>query len=132
MPKHEGSFPFFSEVAARSTSKEERAVLHQLLSLGGASPQQLGQLDNLLVVGRCGCGECPTIFFQKHVPGERERDFVSALGRDHEGGIVGAVLLEKDGAPSQMEFYSVDGHEPWAVPESSSLSLMPEVTSGVA
>jgi hypothetical protein len=80
------------------------------------------QLSELFVVGRCGCERCSTIFFQTHAEGDRERDLVSFAGRDSTGGYVAAVLREKEGALSQLEFYSIDGHEPWFIPELETLS----------
>lgn len=61
-------------------------------------------------------------FFYQHAEGDRERDVVSFAGRDSTGGLVAAVLLEKDGVLSQLEFYSIDGHDPWFIPEVESLA----------
>ena len=69
----------------------------------------------------CGCGECPTVFFQVHQQGDAESDLVTAQGRDESGGLVAAVLLEKNGALSQLEFYSIDGHSPWSAPKAATL-----------
>ena len=93
--------------------------------LSKVPPQFLPQLERLAVVGRCGCGECPTVFFQKHEVGDREQDLLHAVGRDETGGLVGAVLLEKAGLLSQLEFYSVDGHSPWRAPLAESLEVQP-------
>jgi hypothetical protein len=114
------AFPFFAPVEPRALSEAERSVLERLAA--GLDARYKAQLPGLLVVGRCGCGLCPTIFFRLHAEGDRERDVVSFAGRDSTGGLVAAVLLEKDGVLSQLEFYSIDGHDPWFVPEIKSLA----------
>jgi len=81
----------------------------------------LPQLEGLRVVGRCGCGACPTVFFEEHRPDKPYRDVALYSGRDASGGLVGVALMESHGRLSQLEFYSVDGHERWAVPEPSSI-----------
>nr|WP_271009071.1 hypothetical protein [Paucibacter sp. B51] len=43
-------------------------------------------------------------------------------GKDEAGGLVAAVLVAKEGALSQLEFYSVDGHDPWGIPNVETLA----------
>jgi len=112
--------PSFIPVESRALRPEERGVVERLLR--EQEPGYKTQLQTLSVVGRCGCGNCPTVFFQVHAQGDRERDLVSLVGRDSTGGLVGAVLLEKQGLLSQLEFYSVDGHNPWSIPAEDSLA----------
>lgn len=114
------SFPFFAPVESRPLSSDERAVLDRLLSSADAKYKR--QVDALAVVGRCGCLVCPTIFFVPHNQGDVEQDLVSMIGLDATGP-VGAVLTQKGGVLSQLEFYSVDGHDPWSMPDSQSLTL---------
>ena len=111
------SFPFFIHTDVRSLSGEEVAIVERLLI--GQAETFKSQVQRLTVVGRCGCGVCPTIFFQPHVEGER--DLVSHIGKDLSGGLVSAVLMEKNGLLTQLEFFSVDGHDPWSLPNSDSL-----------
>ena len=113
------AFPFFLRTEPRPLSSEEHSVLERLLA--AQAPEYRRQLATLTVVGRCGCGVCPTVFFLAHEPGDSERDIVAYTGKDVTGGIVAAVLLVKQGLLSQLEFYSVDGHDPWHVPKASSL-----------
>src|SRR5438132_616153 len=113
------AFPFFMPVTARSLTDEERAVLERLAE--EVSPEYRAQVPNLQVVGRCGCGNCPTIFFVPSTKADRENDLVTRAGKDRTGGLVAAVLLQKAGRLSQLEFYSVDGHAPWYVPAANSL-----------
>jgi hypothetical protein len=79
------------------------------------------QLAGLKVVGRCGCGGCPTIFFMPRTKGDREYDIASGMGTDSSGGHVGVVLLEKNGQLSQLESFFVDAHDPLSMPIAASL-----------
>ncbi|BAU49496.1 hypothetical protein SVA_2948 [Sulfurifustis variabilis] len=45
------------------------------------------QLSALEVVGRCGCGVCPIIFFQVHDAGDKEQEVAFYAGRDAGGGL---------------------------------------------
>ena len=119
MTSNATSFPFFIPTDARSLSIEEVAIVQRLLS--GQAEKYKSQEHGLVVVGRCGCGVCPTIFFQPHAEGDHERDLISHIGKDSSGGLDSVVLMEKDGLLSQLEFYSVDGHDPWSVPHAESL-----------
>jgi hypothetical protein len=119
MNSEETAFPFFIAVAPRDLTNEERETVFKLLE--GARPEFSEQVVELQVVGRCGCGRCPTIFFQHDEPGIHEEDLSTYAGTDKEGGIVAAVLLQKHGRLSQLEFYSVDGHDPWFPPQAQDL-----------
>ncbi len=113
------SFPFFVSSDPRPLSTQERAIVERLLR---EQPSQCSkQTGALKVVGRCGCGVCPTVFFQPLEDGDREVDLVTMAGRDDSDGLVAAVLIEKEGALSQLEFYSVDGHDPWGIPNAETL-----------
>jgi hypothetical protein len=114
------SFPYFESTAPRALTAQEQAVLMRLVQ--GLPWQFAQQVDGLRVVGRCGCGACPTVFFLPHEQGEEETDLVAMAGKDNSGGLVAAVLFEKSGLLSQLEFYSVDGHEPWEVPNAENLA----------
>ena len=116
---HPPSFPFCAPVPHRSLAPEERAVIERVLEKTESG--LLAALPALRVVGRCGCGVCPTVFFQPHEQHETERQVASYSGRDQSGGVVGVVLWEKGGRPSQLEFYSADGHDPWEVPDATDL-----------
>ncbi len=113
-------FPYFTETEVRPLSTAEREVLARMVQ--GLSVSYQTQAKRLMVVGRCGCGKCPTVFFEPHVAGDREHELVSYQGSDAFGGVVGALLLEKDGRLSQLEFFSADGHEPWAIPFADTLN----------
>ena len=113
------SFPFYISTESRPLSELERSVVLRLLS--GLNASYKDQVSAISVVGRCGCGACPTVFFLPHAKGDDEHDLVSYIGRDRSGGLVAAVLTEKGGQLSQLEFYSVDGHDPIEIPIPESL-----------
>lgn len=119
MKSKEPAFPFFIAVAERDLTNQEREIVWKLLE--GAKPAFSEQVAKLKVVGRCGCGKCPTIFFEPDEPGVHEEDLSTYAGKDKEGGIVAAVLMQKNGRLSQLEFYSVDGHDPWFPPQARDL-----------
>ncbi|WP_200229852.1 hypothetical protein [Rubrivivax gelatinosus] len=119
MPDAQASFPFFVSLDPRPLSAQERAIVERLLR---EQPLRYSeQAGALKVVGRCGCGACPTVFFQPDNDGDCESDLVTMAGKDGADGLVAAVLLEKEGVLSQLEFYSVDGHDPWGIPNVETL-----------
>jgi hypothetical protein len=111
--------PFFVATEHRCISQAEREVLLRILQDGHSA--HLALVEQLQVVGRCGCGACPTIFFQPHAQSEHETEVASYWGRDEANAPVGVLLWEKHGRPSQLEFYSVDGHDPWGIPKAETL-----------
>ena len=119
MNSRKSEFPFFIATEPRDLTIEEREIVCKLLE--GAAPAFSEQVAELRVVGRCGCAKCPTVFFQADEPSVHEQDLSTYAGKDKEGGIVGAVLLQKHGRLSQLEFYSVDGHDPWYPPRAQDL-----------
>lgn len=108
------SFPYFASTAARALSEHEYAVVAQLLV--EQNDDLRAQLNHLVVVGRCGCEACPTIFFQPHKEGDHEYSLVDAFAKDETGGVVGVSLFVKDGLLSQLEVFTADGHDPYFLP----------------
>jgi hypothetical protein len=95
----------------RDLSEIELALLNHLL------PQLQGltvEANELKVVARCGCGECPTILFGKSIDDEpitssdshAEMDW---SGRAENGTLVGIGIFTKGGVPTELEAWSVDG-----------------------
>ncbi len=119
MNSKQSQFSFFIATAARDLSSDERETVYKLLE--HSDPAYSEQVNQLRVVGRCGCGECPTVFFEPDEPGVEEQDLSTYAGTDKEGGIVAVVLMQKRGRLSQLEFYSVDGHHPWSPPQAEAL-----------
>jgi hypothetical protein len=114
MSATDSKLPFFTATPVRELTDLERATVLKLLEK--VEPKYRDQVARLQVVGRCGCGQCPTVFFETHEPGVHEQDLITYAGADHGGGVVAAILLQKQGRLSQLEYYSVDGHEPWYPP----------------
>jgi len=77
--------------------------------VNGLSENFKQQLPRLIVVGRCGCGNCPTIFFQVHLKGDQEQELLSFQGTDSKRNVVGVALFRKAGVLSQLEFYALSG-----------------------
>ena len=119
MASNTSPFPYFIPTDIRKLSSEELAIVEKLLI--GQAENYKSQAQRLVVVGRCGCGDCPTVFFQPHTDGDSEHDLISHVGKDLGGGLVSAVLMEKNGLLSQLDFYSEDGHAPWSLPIAESL-----------
>lgn len=119
MSSTDSKFPFFIATPVRDLTDLERATVLRLLE--SAKPEYREQAARLRVVGRCGCGQCPTVFFENDEPEVHEQDLSTYAGTDKEGGLVAAVLLQKQGRLSQLEYYSVDGHDPWYPPMAQDL-----------
>jgi hypothetical protein len=119
MNSSEPKFPFFIATPARDLSVEERETVIKLLEATESEFSE--QVAKLRVVGRCGCGQCPTVFFEPHEPRVHEQDLSTYAGKDKVGGIVGVVLMQRQGNLSQLEYYSVDGHDPWYPPAAGDL-----------
>jgi hypothetical protein len=119
MRKHSPAFPFFIPVAVRLPTDNELALVRYIVDHERA--QYLPQLPDLKVVGRCGCGACPTVFFK--IPNDQpERDIAVYAGRDATGGLTGVALMQNAEQLSQLEFFSVDGHDPWGAPSVATLA----------
>jgi hypothetical protein len=46
-------------------------------------------------------------------PTRGEREIASYVGTNQSNGLTGVVLWEESGKMSPLEFYSLDGHQPW-------------------
>lgn len=80
--------------------------------------QQVKEIDisasELKVVARCGCGMCPTILFGRAYDDEpitsKDADRLSDWsGKAENGTLVGIGMFAKDGMPTELEAWSVDG-----------------------
>jgi len=114
--------PYFLPQPERPLTTSERDVVERLLRDTPLEFQK--QSSGLRVVGRCGCGKCPTIFFQPHTADLKECDLASMQGIDDFNGLVGAVLLHDNGKLTQLEFFSIDGHDPYLTPKPGTLTSM--------
>lgn len=68
-------------------------------------------IDNLKVIARCGCGNCPTIIFGKSFEDKISKGYllIDYYVKTKNQGIVGIGLFGNDEIPTQLELYSVDG-----------------------
>ncbi|MBC5764674.1 DUF6984 family protein [Ramlibacter albus] len=114
--------PKFVEEPERPLTWEERALVEELLR--GAPPGIASHISALRVVGRCGCGECPTVFFRRPAADAQGRRIASFTGTDDEEGITGVTLWQSRGQLAQLEFWSVDGHEPFSAPSIATLKRL--------
>ena len=122
MARADRTVPFYIATERRPLTTAERELVRALAER--EAPQHLGALDELAVVGRCGCGRCPTVFFKPYDASATERQVASYAGRDTSNGLTGVVLWQEGGKLSQLEFYSVDGHDPWMPPSVMTLERL--------
>ena len=108
----QNSFPYCVP-DQRDLTRAESELLDFLLS-------QIDDIEvsanSLKVVARCGCGECPTILFGESVSDDPITSSDSSAvmnwsGRADNGTLVGIGMFIKDGMPSELEAWSVDGGE---------------------
>ena len=106
----EDDFPYCIPVK-RNLTRAEFALLHFLI---GQAKEINVSVDDLKVVARCGCGKCPTILFGRSFDDEpiTSKDAERLLGwsgRAENGTLVGIGMFSKDGMPTELEAWSVDG-----------------------
>jgi hypothetical protein len=70
--------------------------------------------SELKVVARCGCGACPTILLGKSmdddpITSRHSQANMDWSGRAENGTLVGIGVFTKDGMPTELEAWSVDG-----------------------
>ena len=95
----------------RELTQDESALLDFLI---GQTSGISVHVTELKVVARCGCGECPTILLGKSMDDEPVTSLDSDrllnwFGRAANGTLVGIGLSAKDGMPTELEAWSVDG-----------------------
>jgi hypothetical protein len=105
-------FPY-SVPERRSLNSEERQILAFLIQ--EVAPDRLGEVAELKVVARCGCGKCPTVLFGRSLDDPpltgTHRQIASYRGVNTDGVDVGVVLLERKGVLSELEAWSPTGDE---------------------
>ena len=113
--------PYFIAIQPRPLSGAEYKLVDQLLDISGGHFRS--QLSSLIVVGRCGCGVCPTVYFQPYTSGNNEIEVSQLRGLDFNDELVCATLIQDDGVLTQLEVYSVDGHQPFGIPTLDEIQL---------
>ncbi|WP_205960059.1 hypothetical protein [Flammeovirga aprica] len=70
-------------------------------------------LPDLVVIGRCGCGKCPTIQLGLNYESDilDGRTLIDYCGLSQKGNIIGVSVLGNEKQPTELEFWSVDGLE---------------------
>lgn len=111
--------PTFVAEAERPLTWEERALVE--LVVRHDFPQAMASVPKLRVVGRCGCGQCPTVFFRAPGDTKYESQVGAYTGTDDDDGVTGVALWQADGRLALLEFWSVDGHEPCSAPSMATL-----------
>ncbi len=94
----------------RELRKEEKELLIFLLEK--ELPELKKNIDNLKVIGKCGCGKCPTILFGlsfEDSPIKNATLVIDYQGKGINGELIGTSLFSSGGIPTELEFYSLDG-----------------------
>lgn len=87
-------------------------------------PARMRELEGLMVIGRCGCQECPTILLGRSpqlLPSSPSYDLthIVYVGVNPQGVSVAVALLERRGQFSELEAWSFGGEavRSWPRPE---------------
>ncbi|AZQ63808.1 hypothetical protein EI427_16715 [Flammeovirga pectinis] len=70
-------------------------------------------LPEIVVIGRCGCGKCPTIQFGLNYESDliHGKNIIDYYGLSKNGNLIGVSILGNEYQPSELEFWSIDGVE---------------------
>ena len=106
----DADFPYCIPEKRDLTSTEYGLLEYLLKQVDGVTVEAC----ELKVVARCGCGKCPTILLGKsmHDAPITSKDSQAAMdwsGRAENGTLVGIGIFVKDGMPTELEAWSVDG-----------------------
>ena len=73
-------------------------------------PEWSDLIKNLKVIGRCGCGICPTIMFGKTFESEIQQGniLIDYFGKGPKGELIGVLVTGTELMPTELEFYSID------------------------
>ncbi len=94
----------------RELSEIEIQILYFLLSK--EKPEFLSKIDNLKVIYRCGCGNCPTILFGNSYEDEilsNQKIIADYFGYTENKNLIGVTLFGNETRITELEFYSIDG-----------------------
>lgn len=92
----------------RELRKEEVELLSFLFKR--EKPEWLEIIDQLKVIARCACGECPTIMFGKSYDSNVQHGklIIDYQGYDEKDRLIGVSVLGTDKEPTELEFWSMD------------------------
>jgi hypothetical protein len=124
MTKSTYCIPYFRDI-----SNQEHDLLTFLLTK--EAPERLRQIDSLKVIGKCGCGACPTVLFGLSFTDEpiTSNHYILAdySGKNSNGGHTGVLLWANDAIITELEGYSLDGSEQITWPNPIDLKIL-EIT----
>ena len=110
----------------RNLAINEAALLCYILERN--APGRVCEVENLRVIGRCGCGKCPTVIFGTHLKLEISNlpstQLVEYEGRNAERVAVGLVLLTRGDRLSELEVWSLRGGPVRSLPITDTLLRM--------
>ena len=92
----------------RELSVREREMLAFLLSTN--APDRLGELEQLTVIARCGCGQCPGVLFGKDESDEPVTQgaklIADMMTTPTRNGFIGVMLWATDARITELELCS--------------------------
>ena len=99
----------YSTPYKRELNNEEKNLLEFLFSK--EKPEWVELVKKLRVIGRCGCGNCPGVFFgiQDNDPIRSEESKIEYFGQDPNGEIIGIAINGTKDFPTELEVFSLDG-----------------------
>jgi len=69
-------------------------------------------IQNMKVIARCGCGNCPTIMLGENFESEvqaNEKLQIDYTGKGKNGELIGIMVFGTNQMPTELGFYSIDG-----------------------
>ena len=78
---------------------------------GKEKPEWLSLIEDLKVIARCGCGDCPTILFGKTSDSEIQigKLIIDYSGKSENGELIGISVFGNKQMPTELEFWSIEG-----------------------
>ncbi len=101
----------------RPLSFEEKQFL--LILIQNSNIEWLKTVDNLTVIARCSCNECPTVLFgldENDQPYSNQKIIAELVGWDHNDEPIEVVLFGNDQIPTELEFISYGEHNLTEIP----------------
>ncbi|MFT5619024.1 MAG: hypothetical protein ACI85I_002261 [Arenicella sp.] len=99
----------YSVPEKRELSESEVNLLRYLFEK--EKPEWINLIDSLKVIGRCGCGKCPTIMFGENYNSDvlaNQKLLTDYIGKYEENNLIGILLFGNSQIPTELEFYSID------------------------
>ncbi len=100
----------YSITYKRELNEKEKELLGFLIAK--EKPEWLSLINKLKIIGRCGCGKCPTVFFgfsYDDVVKKNQNLIIDYMGNGEHGELIGVCLFGDNEIPSELEFWSING-----------------------